>query len=93
MKTKERLASALPKCPTDIEVLLVRLGSAIDTIGAKRVVRDNLEAFFADLSNERIADLTTKQRLAASQELKPEQMTRPRHAAQARAEGRAKELQ
>ncbi len=36
----------------DLEGLFVRLGSAIDSIGAKRVVLDSLEALFACLSNE-----------------------------------------
>ena len=36
----------------DLEGLFVRIGSAIDTIGAKRVVLDSLEALFSGLSNE-----------------------------------------
>ncbi len=35
----------------DLEGLFVRLGHAIDTIGAKRVVLDTLEALFSGLSN------------------------------------------
>lgn len=38
----------------DLEGLFVRLGYAIDTIGAKRVVLDTLESLFAGLSNEAI---------------------------------------
>ena len=38
----------------DLEGLFLRLGHAIDTIGAKRVVLDTLEALFAALPNEAI---------------------------------------
>jgi circadian clock protein KaiC len=38
----------------DLEGLFVRLGHAIDAIGAKRVVLDTLEALFASLPNEAI---------------------------------------
>ena len=38
----------------DLEALFVRLNHAIDTIGAKRVVLDTLEALFAGLPNEAI---------------------------------------
>ena len=38
----------------DLEGLFVRLGHAIDTIGAKRVVLDTLETLFAGLSNEAV---------------------------------------
>ena len=38
----------------DLEGLFVRLGHAIDTIGARRVVLDTLEALFASLPNEAI---------------------------------------
>ena len=38
----------------DLEGLFVRLGYAIDSIGAKRVVLDTIEALFAGLSNEAI---------------------------------------
>lgn len=38
----------------DLEGLFVRLGYAIDSIGAKRVVLDTLEALFASLPNEAI---------------------------------------
>jgi circadian clock protein KaiC len=38
----------------DLEGLFVRLGYAIDQIGAKRVVLDTIEALFATLSNEAI---------------------------------------
>jgi circadian clock protein KaiC len=38
----------------DLEGLFVRLGHAIDSIGAKRVVLDTLEVLFASLSNEAI---------------------------------------
>jgi circadian clock protein KaiC len=38
----------------DLEGLFVRLGYAIDQIGAKRVVLDTLEALFTNLSNEAI---------------------------------------
>jgi circadian clock protein KaiC len=38
----------------DLEGLFVRLGHAIDSIGAKRVVLDSLEALFASLPNEAI---------------------------------------
>ena len=38
----------------DLEGLFVRLGYAIDQIGAKRVVLDTLEVLFANLSNEAI---------------------------------------
>jgi circadian clock protein KaiC len=37
-----------------LEGLFVRLGSAIDSVGAKRVAVDSLEALFAALSNEAI---------------------------------------
>ncbi|MBN1662557.1 MAG: KaiC 1, partial [Deltaproteobacteria bacterium] len=35
----------------DLEGLFIRLGSAIDSIGAKRVVLDTIEALFSGLSN------------------------------------------
>ncbi len=38
----------------DLEGLFIRLGHAIDSIGAKRVVLDSLEALFAGLPNELI---------------------------------------
>ena len=38
----------------DLEALFLRLGHAIDSIGAKRVVLDTLEALFAALPNEAI---------------------------------------
>lgn len=38
----------------DLEGLFVRLGYAIDTVGAKRVVLDTLEALFASLSDQAI---------------------------------------
>ena len=38
----------------DLDGLFVRLGHAIDTIGAKRVVLDTLEVLFASLPNEAI---------------------------------------
>jgi circadian clock protein KaiC len=38
----------------DLEGLFIRLGNAIDTTGAKRVVLDSLEALFAGLPNEAI---------------------------------------
>ncbi len=38
----------------DLEGLFIRLGHAIDTIGAKRVVLDTLEALFAGLPNQAI---------------------------------------
>ncbi len=38
----------------DLEGLFVRLGHAIDSIGAKRVVLDTLEVLFASLPNENI---------------------------------------
>src|SRR6266404_8559029 len=38
----------------DLEGLFIRLGHAIDSIGAKRVVLDTLEALFASLPNEAI---------------------------------------
>ena len=38
----------------DLEGLFIRLGHAIDSIGAKRVVLDTIEALFSGLSNENI---------------------------------------
>jgi circadian clock protein KaiC len=38
----------------DLEALFIRLGSAIDSIGAKRVVLDTIEALFGGLQNEGI---------------------------------------
>ena len=38
----------------DLEGLFIRLGSALDRIGAKRVVLDSLEALFAGLANQAI---------------------------------------
>lgn len=38
----------------DLEALFIRLGHAIDSIGAKRVVLDTLETLFGGLSNEAI---------------------------------------
>ena len=38
----------------DLEALFLRLGYAIDTIGAKRIVLDTLEALFSSLPNEAI---------------------------------------
>ena len=36
----------------DLEALFIRLGSAIDAVGAKRVVLDTVEVLFAGLSND-----------------------------------------
>ncbi len=38
----------------DLEGLFIRLGHAVDSIGAKRVVLDTLEALFASLPNEAV---------------------------------------
>ena len=38
----------------DLEALFVRLGQAVDSIGAKRVVLDSIESLFASLANEAI---------------------------------------
>ena len=38
----------------DLEGLFIRLGHAIDTIGAKRVVLDTIETLFAGLSNQAV---------------------------------------
>jgi circadian clock protein KaiC len=38
----------------DLEALFIRLGHAVDTVGAKRVVLDTLETLFGGLSNEAI---------------------------------------
>ena len=38
----------------DLEGLIIRLGYAIDTLGAKRVALDTIEALFSGLSNESI---------------------------------------
>ena len=38
----------------DLEGLFLRLGHAIDTVGAKRIVLDTLEALFSGLPNEAI---------------------------------------
>ena len=38
----------------DLEALFIRLGHAIDTIGAKRIVLDTIEALFGGLNNEAI---------------------------------------
>ena len=38
----------------DLEALFVRLGHAVDSIGAKRVLLDSVEALFAGLDNEAI---------------------------------------
>ena len=38
----------------DLEALFVRLGHAVDSIGAKRVVLDSVESLFAGLANESI---------------------------------------
>jgi circadian clock protein KaiC len=38
----------------DLEALFVRLGQAVDSIGAKRVVLDSIESLFASLTNEAI---------------------------------------
>ena len=38
----------------DLEALFVRLGHAVDTIGAKRVLLDSIEALFAGLDNEAV---------------------------------------
>jgi KaiC/GvpD/RAD55 family RecA-like ATPase len=38
----------------DLEGLFIRLGAAIDSIGAKRVVLDTIEALFAGLPNEAV---------------------------------------
>ena len=38
----------------DLEGLFVRLGQAVDSIGAKRVVLDSIESLFASLENEAI---------------------------------------
>ena len=38
----------------DLEALFVRLGHAVDSIGAKRVLLDSIEALFAGLQNESV---------------------------------------
>ncbi|HEX5236595.1 MAG TPA: circadian clock protein KaiC [Silvibacterium sp.] len=38
----------------DLEGLFIRLGSAVDSVGAKRVVLDTLEVLFAGLSNQSV---------------------------------------
>lgn len=38
----------------DLEALFVRLGHAVDSIGAKRVLLDSIEALFAGLNNESV---------------------------------------
>lgn len=38
----------------DLEGLFIRLGNAVDTVGARRVVLDSLEALFSELSNRMI---------------------------------------
>ena len=38
----------------DLEGLFIRLGNAIDSIGAKRVVLDTIEALFSELPNATI---------------------------------------
>ena len=38
----------------DLEALFVRLGQAVDSIGAKRVVLDSIESLFSSLENEAI---------------------------------------
>jgi circadian clock protein KaiC len=38
----------------DLEALFVRLGHAVDSIGAKRVLLDSIEALFAGLDNEAV---------------------------------------
>src|SRR5205823_1139817 len=38
----------------DLEALFLRLGHAVDSIGAKRVLLDSIEALFAGLSNEAV---------------------------------------
>jgi len=38
----------------DLEALFVRLGHAVDSVGAKRVLLDSIEALFAGLENESI---------------------------------------
>src|SRR5271165_3911640 len=38
----------------DLEALFVRLGQAVDSIGAKRVLLDSVEALFAGLENESV---------------------------------------
>jgi len=38
----------------DLEALFIRLGHAVDSIGAKRVLLDSVEALFAELENEAI---------------------------------------
>jgi circadian clock protein KaiC len=38
----------------DLEPLFIRLGNAIDTIGAKRVALDTIESLFSGLSNETV---------------------------------------
>jgi len=41
-------------CEYDLEALFIRLGFAIDQVGAKRIVLDTLEALFAGLPNHSI---------------------------------------
>jgi circadian clock protein KaiC len=38
----------------DLEALFVRIGQAVDSIGAKRVVIDSIEALFSSLANEAV---------------------------------------
>lgn len=46
----------------DLEGLFIRLGLAIDSIGAKRVVLDTLETLFSGLSNAATVPLAQRQR-------------------------------
>jgi circadian clock protein KaiC len=41
----------------DLEGLFIRLTSAIDSVGAKRIVLDTIESLFSGLSNEELFDL------------------------------------
>ena len=51
----------------DLEGLFIRLGAAIDSIGAKRVVLDSLEALFAGLPNQAIVRAELRRIVEAAQ--------------------------
>src|SRR5438477_518301 len=51
---RKQASHTLPKAPTGMEGLFIRLGYAIDSLGAKRVVLDTIETLFGGLSNAAI---------------------------------------
>ena len=68
----------------DLEALFVRLGHAVDSIGAKRVLLDSVEALFAGLENESVLRSELRRLFRWLKEKKPHRRRHRRNAAKAR---------